>query len=110
MILSTTDTVVGMRPTETLGVVTGNSVRSRFFLRDMLASLKNLIGGEVSTYTRMMAEARDHALVRMIEAAEKKGADAVVNVRFATSAIMRQAAEVLAYGTAVTLGPDEDRS
>ena len=103
MILSTTDTVARMEVVETLGIVTGNSVRSKFFLRDAMASIKNVVGGEVTTYTEMMSEARDQALVRMIEAAENKGADAVVQVRFATSAIMRQAAEVLCYGTAVKL-------
>jgi uncharacterized protein YbjQ (UPF0145 family) len=103
MILSTTDGIARMDIIETLGVVMGNSVRSRFFVRDMLASLKNMIGGEVTTYTRMMSEARDHALVRMIESAEEKGADAVVNIRFVTSSVMRQSAEVLAYGTAVRL-------
>jgi uncharacterized protein YbjQ (UPF0145 family) len=103
MILSTTDCVTKMEIDQMLGLVSGNSVRSRFFLRDIGAWFRNLIGGEISTYTQMMAEARNHALVRMIEAAEEKGADAIVNVRFVTSAIMRQSAEVLVYGTAVTL-------
>lgn len=105
MILSTTDHVAGMEIAETLGLVCGNTVRARVFLRDIFANLKNLIGGEVRTYTRMLAEAREQALVRMIEQAEEKGADAVVSVRFVTSAVMRQAAEVLAYGTAVKLRP-----
>ncbi len=103
MILSTTETVAGMEVAETLGLVAGSSVRSRNFLRDIGAWLKNLLGGEIGVYTEMLQEARDQALVRMIEAAQKKGADGVVNVRLATSAIMRQAAEVMAYGTAVRL-------
>jgi uncharacterized protein YbjQ (UPF0145 family) len=103
MILSTTDGVVGMEVTQTLGLVMGSTVRARFFVRDFLAGIKSMIGGEVATYTRMLVDAREQALVRMTEEAESKGADAVVNVRFATSAVMRQAAELLAYGTAVKL-------
>ncbi len=104
MILSTTDGVAGMEVRETLGLVTGSTVRARFFLRDMFAGLKGMIGGEVGTYTKMLTDAREQAVVRMIEVAEAKGADAVVNVRFATSQIMVNAAEVVAYGTAVRLG------
>ncbi len=103
MILSTTDGVSGMVVVETLGLVSGSTVRARFFLRDIFAGIKNVVGGEVSTYTRMLDDAREQAVVRMIEEAEAKGADAVINVRFSTSAIMKNAAEVLAYGTAVKL-------
>ena len=103
MIISTTESVPGMEVTEGLGLVTGSTVRARVFFRDLFAGLKNLVGGEVSTYTRMLEEAREQAVVRMIEAAEERGADAVVGVRFSTSAIMRNAAEVMAYGTAVKL-------
>ena len=103
MILSTTETVPGMEVTEGLGLVSGSTVRARIFLSDILAGLKNLIGGEVVTYTRMLEEAREHAVVRMIEQAEKKGADAVVAIRFSTSTITKNAAEVMAYGTAVRL-------
>jgi uncharacterized protein YbjQ (UPF0145 family) len=92
-----------MEVTEGLGLVSGSTVRARVFLRDIFAGLKNLLGGEVSTYTRMLEEAREQAVVRMIEAAEEKGADAIVCVRFSTSAIMKNAAEVVAYGTAVKL-------
>jgi len=105
MIVTTTDDVAGMEVAETLGLVCGNTVRARFFVRDFLAGLKNLVGGEVSTYTRMIAEAREQAIVRMIEQADEKGADAVIGVRFTTSAVMRSSAEVLAYGTAVKLRP-----
>ena len=107
MILSTTDGVSGMDVAETLGLVSGSTVRARFFLRDVLAGLKNILGGEVSTYTRMLDEAREQAVVRMIEEAEGKGADAVINVRFSTSSVMKSAAEVLAYGTAVKLRQPE---
>ena len=103
MILSTTETVPGMEVTEGLGLVSGSTVRARVFLRDIFAGLKNILGGEVSTYTRMLEEAREQAVVRMIEAAEEKGADAIVSMRFSTSAIMKNAAEVVAYGTAVKL-------
>lgn len=103
MILSTTDAVPGMEITEGLGLVAGSTVRARVFFRDIFAGLKNLVGGEVSTYTRMLEEAREQAIVRMIEEAEEKGADAVVCMRFSTSAIMKNAAEVVAYGTAVKL-------
>ena len=103
MILSTTETVPGMEITEGLGLVSGSTVRARVFLRDIFAGFKNILGGEVSTYTRMLEEAREQAVVRMIEAAEEKGADAIVCMRFSTSAIMRNAAEVVAYGTAVKL-------
>ena len=103
MILSTTGTVPGMEVTEGLGLVSGSTGRARVFFRDLFAGLKNIVGGEVATYTRMLEDAREQAVVRMIEAAEKKGADAVVGVRFSTSAIMKSAAEVMAYGTAVKL-------
>ena len=103
MIVSTTDGISGMEVAETLGLVSGSTVRARFFLRDLFAGLKNVLGGEVSTYTRMLEDAREQAVVRMIEAAEEKGADGIVNVRFSTSSIMKNAAEVLAYGTAVKL-------
>ncbi len=105
MILSSTDGVAGTEVTETLGLVSGSTVRARFFLRDLLAGLKNIVGGEVSTYTRMLEDAREQAVVRMMEAAEEKGADAVIQVRFSTSSVMKNAAEVLAYGTAVKLAP-----
>jgi len=109
MILSTTDGVAGTEVVETLGLVTGSTVRARFFLRDMLAGLKGLVGGEVGTYTRMLSDAREQATVRMIEAAEAKGADAVVNVRFASSQVMHNAAEIIAYGTAVRLEAAPER-
>lgn len=108
MILTTDDRVAGFEATETLGVVSGSTVRARSFLRDVFAGIKGLVGGEVPGYTRMLDDAREEAVVRMIEEAERKGADAVVTVRFSTSAGLRRSAEVLAYGTAVKLRRAEE--
>lgn len=92
------------RPTlESLGLVRGNTIRARFIGKDILAMLRNIVGGEVREYTKMMAEAREQALDRMVENAEELGADAVVSVRLTTSYIMGSAAEILAYGDAVRL-------
>ncbi len=86
---------------KTLGLVRGNTVRSRNMGRDILASLKNLVGGEIEEYTKLMAEAREQALDRMMAEAGAMGANAVISVRFSTSEIMSAASEILAYGTAV---------
>lgn len=86
-----------------IGTVKGNTVRTRFFGRDIMASLRNLIGGEVPEYTKLMAEAREQALDRMIADAQQQGADAVISMRVTTSMIMGGSAELLAYGTAVKL-------
>ena len=107
MILTTEGGVAGFEVVETLGVVSGSTVRARFFLRDILARLKGIVGGEVGGYTRMLDDAREEATVRMIEKAERKGADAVVMVRYSTSSVMARSAEILAYGTAVRLAPAE---
>lgn len=88
---------------EILGIVRGSTVRARNIGRDIFASLKNIVGGEVSEYTKLMADSREEALFRMQRDAERLGADAVINVRFTTSAIMQGMAEILAYGTAVKL-------
>lgn len=101
MIISTTDSVSNKEIAETLGIVRGSTVRARNFGRDFFAGLKNIVGGEISEYTRLLADSREEALYRMKQDAEKIGADAVVNVRFTTSAVMQGAAEILAYGTAV---------
>jgi uncharacterized protein YbjQ (UPF0145 family) len=98
-----TDFVPGYKIAETLGVVTGNTVRAKHLGKDILAGLKNLVGGELQEYTEMLSEARMEALNRMIKEAKKIGADAVINVRFTTSQTMAGAAELLAYGTAVKL-------
>ena len=103
MIVSTTETVPQREITEILGVARGSTVRARNFGRDILAGLKNLVGGEIDSYTKLQADSREQAYQRMLEDAQKLGADAVVNVRFATSMIMQGASETLAYGTAVKL-------
>ncbi len=103
MILTNTDTVPGREVVEILGVVKGNTVRARNIGRDILALLKNVVGGEIEEYTKLIAEAREQALDRMIVQAEELGADAVINLRFSTSYIMSSASEILAYGTAVKL-------
>lgn len=101
MIISSIETIPGREIGEALGVVRGSTVRARNIGRDIFASLKNIIGGEVSEYTKLMADSREEALYRMEQDAARLGADAVVNVRFTTSAIMQGMAEILAYGTAV---------
>ena len=103
MILSTTEDITGKEITEVLGLVSGNTIRARWFGKDILAGLRNLVGGELKEYTDMLSDAREQAIERMTAEAEKLGADAVVNVRFATSQVMQGAAEMLAYGTAVKL-------
>ena len=104
MLISNTPSINGRTITSSLGLVRGSTVRARNFGRDIFAGLKNIIGGEISEYTRLLADSREQALQRMINDAEQLGADAVVNVRFTTSAVMQGAAEILAYGTAVKLG------
>lgn len=107
MIVVTTPDVPGMRVVETFGLVRGNTIRSRHLGRDIMAALRNLAGGEIREYTKMMAEAREQAIDRMVEEAEALGADAVVMVRFQTAEMMRGAAEMMCYGTAVRLTPSE---
>ncbi len=101
MMLATTDSVPGKRIIRTMGLVRGNTIRARHIGRDLLAGLKGIVGGEISEYTKMIAEAREQALDRLVEEAESKGANAVVCVRFTTASMMQGAAELLAYGTAV---------
>lgn len=103
MLMTTTDTIEGKRITKTLGLVRGNTIRCRHVGSDILAALKNLVGGEISNYTKMMAESREQALDRMAEEAQTLGANAVVQVRFSTSMILTCASEILAYGTAVVV-------
>jgi len=103
MIITTSDAVPGKRIVKTLGLVKGNTIRARHLGRDFLAGLRNIVGGEVVDYTKMLAEAREQALDRMIAEAEKRGANAIVTLRFATSMLMQGAAELLAYGTAVVV-------
>jgi uncharacterized protein YbjQ (UPF0145 family) len=101
MILSTTETIPGRTIKRFFGVVTGSTVRSKHIGRDFMAGLKNIFGGELKGYTELLQESRDDALARMIQEAESLGANAVVNLRFATSSITQGAAELFAYGTAV---------
>lgn len=103
MIIVTTDFIPGKEISETLGIARGSTVRARNVGRDIMAGLKNIVGGEVSEYTKLMADSREQAIQRMITDAEKLGADAVINVRFMTSGVMSGASEMLAYGTAVKL-------
>jgi uncharacterized protein YbjQ (UPF0145 family) len=103
MLLSTTDKIEGKKIVRHLGLVKGNTIRARHIGRDIMAGLRNVVGGEISDYTKMMAESREQALDRMIEDAQKLGANAIVQVRFATSMIMQSASEILAYGTAVVV-------
>ncbi|MEQ3745090.1 MAG: YbjQ family protein [Henriciella sp.] len=103
MIVTMSETVPGRDVADIIGTVKGNTVRTRFFGRDIMAALRNLVGGEVPEYTKLMAEAREQALDRMIADAQNKGADAVISMRLTTSMIMGGSAELLAYGTAVRL-------
>jgi uncharacterized protein YbjQ (UPF0145 family) len=103
MIVTTTGEVAGKRIVRTLGIVRGNTIRARHVGRDIMAGLRNIVGGEVSEYTKLLAEAREQALDRMVEEARSLGANAVVEVRFSTSEVMSGAAELLAYGTAVVV-------
>ena len=103
MIFTTTLDVPGKQITDSLGVVTGNVVQSKHVGRDFMAGLKGIIGGEIVGYTEMLTEARNIAISRMVTDAEKKGANAIVNIRFTTSAIMANASEILVFGTAVKL-------
>ncbi len=107
MIVVTTPTIAGMRVTQSLGLVRGNSIRARHLGKDVQAFLRNLAGGEIREYTKMMAEAREQAIDRMIEEAECLNADAVVSVRFQTAEVMSGAAEMLCYGTAVRCKREE---
>jgi uncharacterized protein YbjQ (UPF0145 family) len=103
MIVTPSSTVAGYRIKKTLGLVRGNTIRARHIGRDITAILKNMIGGEIEEYTKMMGESREQALDRMIAEAQGLGADAILDVRFGTSYVMGSAAEILAYGNAVEL-------
>lgn len=103
MILTTTETVPGRDILQPLGIARGSVVRARFVGRDIVAGLRSIVGGEVNEYTKLMAEAREQAMDRMIEDASGLGADAVVNIRFSTSMILQGTSEILVYGTAVKL-------
>lgn len=106
MIVSTTETIAGKRVVQTLGIARGNTIRARHLGKDILAGLRNLVGGEIHEFTKLVAESREQALDRMVEDAQRQGADAVVSVRFTTSVITSGAAELLAVGTAVKLADE----
>ena len=103
MIITTSEQVEGKKVAKTIGMVKGSTIRAKHIGKDIMASFRNIAGGEITEYTKMMAEAREEALQRMIEVAEKEGANAIIAVRFGTSMVMQNAAEVLAYGTGVVL-------
>ena len=103
MLMTSSDNVPGREIEETIGLVTANAVRSRHIGRDILASFKNIIGGEIGAYTQLLRESREQAFAELTATAEAEGADAIVGVRMATSAIASGAAEILVYGTAVRL-------
>jgi uncharacterized protein YbjQ (UPF0145 family) len=101
MIITTSEQIEGKKVKRTLGMVKGSTIRARHLGRDIMAGFRGMVGGEITEYTKMMAEAREEALKRMTEEAEKQGANAIIAVRFSTSMVMQNASEVLAYGTGV---------
>ena len=103
MIISTTETINGKHPKKTLGMVRGNTIRARWFGRDIAAGIKNIFGGEIKSYTKLLDDARNEAVERMKENAKKLKANAIVSVRFTTSDVMQGAAEILVFGTAVVV-------
>ena len=103
MIVTTSGQVEGKSVAKTIGLVKGSTIRARHLGRDIMAGLRGVVGGEITEYTKMMAEAREQAIQRMIEDAEKQGANAIVSMRFTTSMVMQNASEILAYGTGVVL-------
>lgn len=103
MIISTTDKIPNKEITAILGIVRGSTVRARHVGRDIFAGLKNIVGGEIDEYTKLLAQSREQAMQRMIEDAKNMEADAIVTVRLSTSMIMQTTSEILAYGTAVKL-------
>ncbi|MDH3292509.1 MAG: YbjQ family protein [Gemmatimonadota bacterium] len=106
MIVTPASSIAGHRVVKTLGLVRGNTIRARHLGRDILAGLKNLVGGEIEEYTKMMGEAREQALDRMVANAKELGANAVTDVRFSTSFIMGAASEILAFGNGVVTEPE----
>jgi uncharacterized protein YbjQ (UPF0145 family) len=109
MILATTESVPGKRIAEVLGLVRGSTVRARHVGRDLAAIARNIAGGEIIEYTKLLAESREQSIDRMVDEAERLGANAVVGLRFSTSSIMGAAAEVMCYGTAVILEDERER-
>ena len=110
MIVVTANRVCGKRVVRTLGLVRGNTIRARHIGKDIMAVLRNIVGGEVAEYTKLLAESREQALDRMVEEARGLGANAIISLRFQTSMIMGGSAELLAYGTAVVLEDEADET
>ena len=104
MILSTTESIPKREIVEIVGIARGSTVRARNVGRDIFAGLKNIVGGEITEYTKLQAQSREQAIQRMIDDAKTLNADAIINIRFTTSMVMQGASEILAYGTAVKLG------
>ena len=104
MILSTTENIPKREIVEIVGIARGSTVRARNVGRDIFAGLKNIVGGEITEYTKLQAQSREQAMQRMIDDAKTLNADAIINIRFTTSMVMQGASEILAYGTAVKLG------
>jgi len=103
MIITTSDQIPGKTIVRTIGWVKGNTIRARHLGKDIMAGLRGVVGGEITEYTKMMAESREQSIQRMIEDAESQGANAIVGLRFTTSMVMQNASEILAYGTAVVV-------
>jgi len=103
MIVTTAEKIEGKNITRTVGLVKGSTIRARHIGRDIMAGLRGVVGGEITEYTKMMAESREQALQRMVEDAEAQGANAVICMRFSTSMVMQNASEILAYGTGVVV-------
>jgi len=103
MIIATRESIDGKKITRTIGLVRGNTIRARHVGRDIIATLRTLVGGEITEYTKLMAEAREQALDRMVAEAKRLGANAIVAQRFSTSVVLGGSAELLAYGTAVVV-------
>jgi uncharacterized protein YbjQ (UPF0145 family) len=104
MIITTSGQIEGKKITKTIGLVKGSTIRAKHLGKDIMAAFRGIAGGEITEYTKMMAEAREEAIRRMVEDAERQGANAIVGMRFTTSMVMQNAAEILAYGTGVVLG------
>ena len=103
MIITTSGQFEGKRIAKTVGLVKGSTIRARHLGKDIMAGFRGVVGGEITEYTKMMAEAREEAIQRMVEDAEKQGANAIISARFTTSMIMSNASEILAYGTGVVV-------
>ncbi len=106
MIVTPASNIVGQRVVKTLGLARGNTIRARHLGKDVLAVFKNIVGGEIEEYTKMMGEAREQAIDRMVADAKSLGANAITDMRFSTAYIMGAAAEIVAYGNAVVVEPE----